>query len=901
VNRTLAASLPQTLPGDVFLRGIAKTILAPAPIPKAIVAGSTVRTTPVPPAAPPATHVVQTPRGPITLDARGNAVQTVSRDTGIGTALAIGKAILPKLPISTAPAPAIPAGARVVQTPRGPITLDARGNAVPTVAQGIGSDVQAVKAIARANFPAIYGAASGGRVNPLGIGLEAASVLPFGRAARAARAGIDVVRAGEAAAPAVRAVTGEGAAAVRAAQALKTSEAIKIEPPVAAGTTRLYRGEGLPRGGKLLPNVHAFSADRNAAEAYARGYGATGPTRYVDVPNAEVGKYAGENTGEYVLPREVAKGARRIQPPAQQIRQALATAVPVRAAQEAGYSPARAAALARSAEAFRAAGGGSAGHAAAMEALRGELPKLGWGGFEHFDDNAVNAMINHVYDHPDLTGFDSRRAAGAITRAKNGITPTNSEIALLRKAFPTSVVDNVARGAPVHKTIQSLVNLINVPRAVMSSYDLSFIARQLLVAGARHPAMLADSIKQGLRGSGQNYGAIRAALEAHPRYQQALEMGLPLTDLEGPISKTEEAYIGHNFAEKIPVAGRGIKFSAQAYTTAINHMRMEMFDKLMTHAEGLGLDPYAPSRSAMIRHGVSVSHRGESIGQSIARYIGTATGRGDIGPLTKHATSLNALMFSPRLAASRFNLLSPAYYASLDPIARREALRSMAHVFGGVGSVLGLAKLAGANVNLTDPTNADWAKIRLGNTRIDLLGGLQQPIRLGAQLAEGKVTSSTTGKTLGLGPSGPGKLSRGDILQRFAESKLAPVPGTAWALAHGHMPGGYTPGINWGSLAGQELTPLSFQDAWSVTKHPSSFLDALAAYATHPSALPPTLAAYLTSALGVGVQSYAAKPPKTGGAPTSVDQILNRLTGGSGSSSTPGNVDQILKNLGVGG
>src|SRR5262249_51032438 len=131
------------------------------------------------------------------------------------------------------------------------------------------------------------------------------------------------------------------------------------------------------------------------------------------------------------------------------------------------------------------------------------------------------------------------------------------------------------------------------------------------------------------------------------------------------------------------------------------------------------------------------------------------------------------------LLASRVNFFNPVYYARLDPFARREAIRSFSSLLGMVGAVLALAKMGGASVGL-DPRSADFAKIRIGNTRLDILGGFQQPFRLLSQLFSGTIISSTTGKKINLASSKFGATTYMDVLQRFFRSKLAPPPSVAW-------------------------------------------------------------------------------------------------------------------------
>src|SRR4029078_11831469 len=99
-----------------------------------------------------------------------------------------------------------------------------------------------------------------------------------------------------------------------------------------------------------------------------------------------------------------------------------------------------------------------------------------------------------------------------------------------------------------------------------------------------------------------------------------------------------------------------------------------------------------------------------------------------LGPLEGSATALADVFFAPRLAASRIHnytqVLNPKFYTELDPMVRKEALKSLAAVAGFALSMDALAKLAGAEVSL-DPRNPDFLKGKFGNTRFDPFAGHQ--------------------------------------------------------------------------------------------------------------------------------------------------------------------------------
>lgn len=517
-----------------------------------------------------------------------------------------------------------------------------------------------------------------------------------------------------------------------------------------------------------------------------------------------------------------------------QVREGLRGAKAARVEQNKLYSVERGA-RAAAAEKTMTELGGQVGYQAALGKLKGELPKLRFGGFENFDQAGLDALFTHIQQHPTLRPFEKIRTQTALLNVLDGKVPTRSELDLMGRVFGKEVSGRIAASVPFAQKAKQLgIELFNVPRSLMASFDLSAPFRQGLVSGVAHPGLFVKNFAPMFKafGSEKAYQGIMDDIVSRPSYPRMEKAGLAITDM-GSLEQREEQFVS-NLAERIPGIGRGVRASGRAYTGFLSKMRADVFDQLVRDAEGLGRDVGDPR-----------------LLKDIATFVNSATGRGDLGAFQKHAVTLNTAFFSPRLLWSRLNFLNPVYYARLDPFARKEALKAARNLVVVLGTTLYLSKLAGADVN-TDPRNADFAKMKFGNTRFDVLGGFQQPVRLLSQLFSGKVISSTTGKTLSLGPQGPGKLSRKDIAQRFVESKLAPVPSFINDVAKGTDFTGQP--LHWDfsskNPAFQRMLPLLGQDAYALYQQ---------------EGLLPAVGGYGIGAFGFGVQSYAPKSPKGGG------------------------------------
>jgi len=500
-------------------------------------------------------------------------------------------------------------------------------------------------------------------------------------------------------------------------------------------------------------------------------------------------------------------------------------AKPIRGRQEALYSAERSRRAARVAAVGQRVSG-EKGYFAQLGQLKGPLPKAKFESIRDFvGQKDIDTMFNQVEKSPllPLEKVTAKTGLAKLLGAEGGTVPTNSEITLLHAIFGRDFTKAVlSKQATSQKILRGVGEVLNLPRSLMSSFDMSAPLRQgVFLIGRPKQWVPAFGNMFKYFFSEKAYDGLGANIKARPTYKQMRQNGLALTDTGPVLSGREEAFMS-NLASKIPGIGKVVGASNRAYSGFLNKLRADVFDDLYRKAKVQGVEKEAAP--------------------SIARFINSATGRGDLGPLNRAAVALNSVFFSPRLMASRINLMNPQYYMSLHPFARKEALKSLLSFAGTALTVASLAKLGGADVGY-DPRSANFGKIKVGNTRYDPWGGFQQYIRLGAQLLTGQIVSSTSGKTITLG-EGYRPLTRKEIALRFFESKEAPVASFITGALQGETAIGQP--FNLPAEAIDRFIPMVIQDAYDLYKEHGA--DGI------PMAAP--------AIFGVGSQTYGREVPQ---------------------------------------
>jgi len=457
---------------------------------------------------------------------------------------------------------------------------------------------------------------------------------------------------------------------------------------------------------------------------------------------------------------------------------------------------------------------GEAGARAQMAQLAGELPKVEFGSVRKLvSQGDIDQLFEMAKTSPRIGEWEKVNATDALLglfKAEGFKLPTRSDLEILEKVFGSELVETLlAKGPELSRLHRFGIQLVNAPRQITASFDLSAPLRQGLFIGAGHPKEFVSAFGSMFKywGSQKALNELEENIVARPTHELMRRAGLALTKAGSVVGQQEERFAG-TLLKKVP----GILHSERAYTGFLNKMRADVFDSMVKDA---------------VRAGIDLSD--DKALKQIGGFINAASGRGNLpqGAL-KHAETLNALFFSPRLLASRLQLMNPALYIRSNPVVRKHAIRSLLSLGSLATTTLALAKMGGAEVE-TDMTSSDWAKIKSGNTRYDILGGFQQYLRLGARIAQAAVEGEGVSEKV-VGAAKP--------TLPFLRNKLAPLPSLVADLWKGTDFAGNE--VQVPAAIMQRFTPLLLQDAWDTVQEYG--------WLGVPAVLP--------SVFGVGVTTY---------------------------------------------
>jgi hypothetical protein len=315
-----------------------------------------------------------------------------------------------------------------------------------------------------------------------------------------------------------------------------------------------------------------------------------------------------------------------------------------------------------------------------------------------------------------------------------------------------------------------------------------------------------------------------ASLMAKPNAPVYAKSRLRIVDLdETQFSKQEETARGR-LANKIP----WIKGSNRGFITFLNYMRTDTFDKIWNN----------------------ITIKSESNAESVAEGVNTLSGYGTIGPRGGKANNflgnISPVIWSPRLLASRMNLLTLKALRTGSGEVRKEFLKEYAGALVGMAALYMLVEAFDIGEVDWTSNSSDFGKIKVGNTRIDPLAGMSQLSVLVATALKGERTSTTGKKTIARREQGEkapyGAQLMDTYIGRFLRSKLRPEIGAVLDALSGE------------NMVGEQLTvaekamnfavPLAYQDFFKIMDE---------------QGIPAGLALQVLSALGVGIQHFEVR------------------------------------------
>lgn len=479
--------------------------------------------------------------------------------------------------------------------------------------------------------------------------------------------------------------------------------------------------------------------------------------------------------------------------------------------------------------------GGEKGFYAKLSAFKGQMDKVEFNNIRNqISQSDIDDLFNMIKKNTELNGFDkipAEKGLAKIFGEFGGSVPTNDELSKMRIVFGEDLTNTLLAKRPLMVKMKELgYEVANIPRSMLASFDLSAPLRQGLYLGAGHPVRFLQAGKEmfGVAFNEKKYQTLIQEIKSRPTYQLMKESKLFLPDFEMGIVGREERFKS-SLAEKIPVLGAGVRASSRAYNGFLAKLRADVFDDVVRNSQKSGLNLFEDKKGA----------------EALANYVNWASGRGKMFKTLENSSELlNATIFSPRLVASRFQILNPLNYTTANPIARKEALKSLLGYTTYMSTLLGLGKMAGAQV-VTDRTNSDYGKIKIGNVRLEISGGLMNYIVLLSRLQKGYMTSSVTGKrTLINQPNAYKGTTSADLLGRFIEMKEAPVASFVTSLLKGKDVMGKQ--LNIPAAVADRFIPMVIQDLRDVGRE-------------DPSLIPIAL----TGIFGTGVQTYSQQNKPT--------------------------------------
>lgn len=346
------------------------------------------------------------------------------------------------------------------------------------------------------------------------------------------------------------------------------------------------------------------------------------------------------------------------------------------------------------------------------------------------------------------------------SRREKGLGYGSAKVAL------DEYIGDIKLGIKKKRTIASTVeDVFGFSKAVLASIDNSFIGRQgLKTLYTGHPIIWFKTFKESFKILGKSgilgqdaLRGVRATILSRKNSRNGLYERMKLD-----IGVTEEAY-PTSLPAKIPLLGRAFKASEQSFTGSAYYMRAELADTLIEKAQ---------------RHGVDLNNKEQA--EALGELINSMTGRGKIDILSDKGQRLaNVTLFSAKFLKSQIDVVGLMGYGK-SSFVRKEAAKNLASIVASMAGVMYMANILKPGSAELDPRSSDFGKIKIGNTRFDISGGMTPLVTLAARIiapmfGKAQIKTTTTGELVERGAFGS-KTAMG-LMAAFLENKAAPTAG----------------------------------------------------------------------------------------------------------------------------
>ena len=337
------------------------------------------------------------------------------------------------------------------------------------------------------------------------------------------------------------------------------------------------------------------------------------------------------------------------------------------------------------------------------------------------------------------------RSKVALMNYVNGLKEEAGKLNLLDRLKPTNYLKNVS-------------DIAGNAKSIKASMDNSAIFRQGWKTLFTNPLIWQRNARKTFVDIFKTFGGkqvmdeLNADIVSRPNYDRMVKAKLA-------VGTIEESFPG-TVIEKVPLVNRVYKASENAFTGFIYRQRADIFDKYLEIAK---------------KSGINIDDVDEL--KPIASMVNSLTGRGNFGKFEGSAVNaFNNVFFSPRFMKSQFDtLLHPLTGAGGSNFVRKQAAVNLLKVISGTATVLTIANAIKPNSVEWDPRSADFGKIKIGNTRFDVTGGMSSLITLAARLATMSSKSTTTGAVSPINSGKFGSTTGLDLVENFFENKAAPA------------------------------------------------------------------------------------------------------------------------------